>query len=124
MIVTEWEAMFISNTTELEMNFSQAVESRLAQVNPAWLSYQPILQAGGVYTDGIIPVTTFTSWPWNEDRRAAIKRPRSWPTPANCGGMDAWPPMAGGRVCDSVWYGLGAQGQNDAAIDYELRRYG
>ena len=33
-------------------------------------------------------------------------------------------PMAGGRVCDSVWYGLGAQGQNDAAIDYELRRYG
>ena len=117
MLVTDFAAMFITNSSEIEYNFSSAVEQSLGPGGANYMAppedynaFMRYLVSAGIAEEnntGIIPITTFVDWPWSEDRRTSVQRPRGFPAPANCdGGKASWPPMAGGRMCGGQWVGF------------------
>jgi len=134
MMVTDFDALVVSATTELELNFSTGFEAVMTSTPASASQYNLYRNAlinqddgsGPLWGNGLLPMTTFVDWPWTEDRRAVVNRPRGFPGPGSCGGLASWPPMAGGRMCGGRWVGIGEQSPSavDADADAELRRLG
>lgn len=110
MYVTNFTSLFLSDDTSLEYEFSPSIAAKMSAYNPAL--YATFLQAltnpqpGGLdysdqYRGGIIPMRTFTDWPWDEDRRLAIHTPAGWDRGIQRGGSQPrpeWPPTDPNRI--------------------------
>ncbi|MDC0525463.1 hypothetical protein OAO87_00595, partial [bacterium] len=112
MYVTNFTSLLISKSTSLEYYFSNGLittsgaDAAMALFNdairPASLpGFTASVNPGegpfySGYRGGVLPVTTFEQWPWAEDRRLAVHRPRGWE-------RDTWPPMATPPGYSSSW---------------------
>jgi hypothetical protein len=85
LYVADFTSMYISPNTSLEFNFSHDIWQKVHEYPSVAASLQPGGSLHADYRGGILPMTTFDSWDWSQDRRLSIHRPIGWQ-------KGAWPP--------------------------------